>query len=294
MSVAKQEGLEKKFKLSTTIGTTNMRLFDSDGKIRKYDTPEDILKDFFKLRLQFYGRREAVMLQNIGEELLMLKNKVRFILAVISGDIKLFKRNRAERFLELKQKGYEPFPKRNITPDPVAVGGATEVDEGIHASDYEYLIAMAVGGTFTPEKVQELIAQQKKLEDEAESLGKATPKTLWLRDLDALEKELDVIDAKFEAEQKKMRCWREKKPQGERASEAAPKITAANKSHKKLELYGVATCAAMEAETTEGQEKGKKRRKEPSKIGNNSSAPPGKKVRKMRASHFNNKSSFVL
>uniref|UniRef100_A0A453T0C0 DNA topoisomerase (ATP-hydrolyzing) n=2 Tax=Aegilops tauschii subsp. strangulata TaxID=200361 RepID=A0A453T0C0_AEGTS len=193
MSVAKQEGLEKKFKLSTTIGTTNMRLFDSDGKIRKYDTPEDILKDFFKLRLQFYGRREAVMLQNIGEELLMLKNKVRFILAVISGDIKLFKRNRAERFLELKQKGYEPFPKRNITPDPVAVGGATEVDEGIHASDYEYLIAMAVGGTFTPEKVQELIAQQKKLEDEAESLGKATPKTLWLRDLDALEKELDVI-----------------------------------------------------------------------------------------------------
>uniref|UniRef100_A0A453T0C9 DNA topoisomerase (ATP-hydrolyzing) n=1 Tax=Aegilops tauschii subsp. strangulata TaxID=200361 RepID=A0A453T0C9_AEGTS len=178
MSVAKQEGLEKKFKLSTTIGTTNMRLFDSDGKIRKYDTPEDILKDFFKLRLQFYGRREAVMLQNIGEELLMLKNK--------------------------------------------------------------------------------------------------------------------VIDAKFEAEQKKMRCWREKKPQGERASEAAPKITAANKSHKKLELYGVATCAAMEAETTEGQEKGKKRRKEPSKIGNNSSAPPGKKVRKMRASHFNNKSSFVL
>ncbi|XBI13016.1 DNA topoisomerase 2-like isoform X1 [Aegilops tauschii subsp. strangulata] len=317
MSVAKQEGLEKKFKLSTTIGTTNMRLFDSDGKIRKYDTPEDILKDFFKLRLQFYGRREAVMLQNIGEELLMLKNKVRFILAVISGDIKLFKRNRAERFLELKQKGYEPFPKRNITPDPVAVGGATEVDEGIHASDYEYLIAMAVGGTFTPEKVQELIAQQKKLEDEAESLGKATPKTLWLRDLDALEKELDVIDAKFEAEQKKMRCWREKKPQGERASEAAPKITAANKSHKAsspvavrdnedevleqkerfLVAYNLDSSpkhSAMEAETTEGQEKGKKRRKEPSKIGNNSSAPPGKKVRKMRASHFNNKSSFVL
>ncbi|XP_040252810.1 uncharacterized protein [Aegilops tauschii subsp. strangulata] len=201
MSVAKQEGLEKKFKLSTTIGTTNMRLFDSDGKIRKYDTPEDILKDFFKLRLQFYGRREAVMLQNIGEELLMLKNK--------------------------------------------------------------------------------------------------------------------VIDAKFEAEQKKMRCWREKKPQGERASEAAPKITAANKSHKAsspvavrdnedevleqkerfLVAYNLDSSpkhSAMEAETTEGQEKGKKRRKEPSKIGNNSSAPPGKKVRKMRASHFNNKSSFVL
>lgn len=40
MNIAKQEGLEKKFKLTTTFGTTNMHLFDSDGKIRKYDTPE--------------------------------------------------------------------------------------------------------------------------------------------------------------------------------------------------------------------------------------------------------------
>ncbi|XBI03505.1 hypothetical protein VPH35_131912 [Triticum aestivum] len=41
MSIAKEKGLEKTFKLTTTIGTTNMRLFDSDGKIRKYDSPED-------------------------------------------------------------------------------------------------------------------------------------------------------------------------------------------------------------------------------------------------------------
>ncbi|AQK73823.1 DNA topoisomerase 2 [Zea mays] len=40
VNVAKEEGLVKKFKLTTTIGTTNMHLFDSDGKIRKYDTPE--------------------------------------------------------------------------------------------------------------------------------------------------------------------------------------------------------------------------------------------------------------
>ena len=40
MNIAKQEGLVKKFKLTTTIGTSNMHLFDSDGKIQKYDTPE--------------------------------------------------------------------------------------------------------------------------------------------------------------------------------------------------------------------------------------------------------------
>lgn len=40
MKKAMEEGLEKKFKLTTTIGTTNMHLFDKVGKIRKYDTPE--------------------------------------------------------------------------------------------------------------------------------------------------------------------------------------------------------------------------------------------------------------
>jgi DNA topoisomerase-2 len=37
---ATQEGLLKKFKLTTTISTTNMHLFDSKGVIKKYDNPE--------------------------------------------------------------------------------------------------------------------------------------------------------------------------------------------------------------------------------------------------------------
>lgn len=37
---AKQEGLLKKFKLTTTISTSNMHLFDPKGVIKKYDMPE--------------------------------------------------------------------------------------------------------------------------------------------------------------------------------------------------------------------------------------------------------------
>ncbi|KAI4988049.1 hypothetical protein ZWY2020_029679 [Hordeum vulgare] len=66
MHIAKKEGLQNKFNLKTTIGTSNMHLSDSDGKIQKYDTPEDILQEFFKLRLEYYSRRKAVMLKNIG------------------------------------------------------------------------------------------------------------------------------------------------------------------------------------------------------------------------------------
>ena len=44
----------------------------------------------------------------------MPKNKVRFILAVNSGDIVFNNKKRAELFLELKQKGYERFPNKII------------------------------------------------------------------------------------------------------------------------------------------------------------------------------------
>ncbi|XBI78676.1 hypothetical protein VPH35_088327 [Triticum aestivum] len=200
MNIAKKEGLQNKFNLETTIGTSNMHLSDSNGKIQKYDTPEDILREFFKLRLEYYSRRKEVMLNNIGKELLKPKNQVRFILAVNSGDIVFNNKKRAELFLELKQKGYERFPNKIIAAKEPFPKNKTMAKEQVdEEDDYEYLLALAIG-TLTLEKVQELVARQKKLEDELESLGKTTPEILWLRDLAALEKELDVLDAK-EAEQ---------------------------------------------------------------------------------------------
>lgn len=59
MRSAEQEGLEKRFKLTTTISTGNMVCFDLNGKIRKYANAEEILKDFYQKRLEYYGIRKA-------------------------------------------------------------------------------------------------------------------------------------------------------------------------------------------------------------------------------------------
>lgn len=143
------------------------------------------------------------MLENIGEELLKVKNKVRFIRSVISGDIVVVNRKMAELILELKKKHYRPFPKKNITAESVALGATEENDgshveaaAGVNTSDYEYLLVMAIS-TLTREKVQELITQEDKLHDKLKSLGGSDAKLLWLRDLNALEKELDVIKQFF-------------------------------------------------------------------------------------------------
>ena len=38
-------------------------LFDADGKIKRYETPEQILQEFFALRLTFYAKRKAALLK---------------------------------------------------------------------------------------------------------------------------------------------------------------------------------------------------------------------------------------
>ena len=56
---AEEEGLEKRFKMITTISTGNMVCFDLNGKIRKYASAEEILSDFYYKRLEFYGLRKV-------------------------------------------------------------------------------------------------------------------------------------------------------------------------------------------------------------------------------------------
>ena len=41
----------------------NMMLFDPSGVIKKYGGPEDILREFFDLRLDHYARRKAMLLK---------------------------------------------------------------------------------------------------------------------------------------------------------------------------------------------------------------------------------------
>jgi DNA topoisomerase-2 len=59
MRKAEQEGLEKQFKLTTTISTNNMVCFDSQNRIKRYDSPLEILREFYDLRLTYYQRRKV-------------------------------------------------------------------------------------------------------------------------------------------------------------------------------------------------------------------------------------------
>jgi DNA topoisomerase-2 len=107
----KKESVEKVFKLTSSVNVSNMVCFDVDGKIKKYTTPEAILEDFYDVRMDFYHRRKAHQLDEMNQILERLSNQARFVLAIISDELKISKRKKADIVVEMRAQGYKPIPK---------------------------------------------------------------------------------------------------------------------------------------------------------------------------------------
>ena len=56
---AEEKGLIEFFGLSNKMSTTNMMLFDFDTKIKRYESPEEVIEEFFPMRLQYYQKRKV-------------------------------------------------------------------------------------------------------------------------------------------------------------------------------------------------------------------------------------------
>lgn len=59
LAKAEDIGLLKAFKLTSSIATTNIVCFDKDGRIKKYASAEDVLREFYPLRLEYYQKRKV-------------------------------------------------------------------------------------------------------------------------------------------------------------------------------------------------------------------------------------------
>lgn len=47
-------------------------LFDKNGVIRRYESPEAILSEFFELRMEFYSRRRLLLIQVLHQSCLVM------------------------------------------------------------------------------------------------------------------------------------------------------------------------------------------------------------------------------
>merc|ERR1719191_2490474 len=109
MALADARGFDKVFKLKSSMSTTNMVLFDAEGKIQKYESALDILKDFVNLRLNVYDKRKKYLISKLTREKEILSNKARFILMVVKGELELRKRKKADLLKDLKDRKFTPW-----------------------------------------------------------------------------------------------------------------------------------------------------------------------------------------
>jgi DNA topoisomerase-2 len=76
MKIAMEKGLEERFKLSSTMTTSNMVAFDGQGRIQRYETALDIMEEFYHIRLKFYEkRRVSIVLLVLIRNMLTLYSK---------------------------------------------------------------------------------------------------------------------------------------------------------------------------------------------------------------------------
>lgn len=102
-----QGGLHKFFKLQRTISLNNMVLFDSKGCLRRYESPLEILKEFYGMRSQYYVKRKAYIVDMLGAESGKLDNIARFIVEKIEGKIKVENLRKKDLISLLAEKGYD-------------------------------------------------------------------------------------------------------------------------------------------------------------------------------------------
>jgi DNA topoisomerase-2 len=160
-------GLEKQFKLFTTNNTTNMHLFDSHDKLKKYEKVQEIIDDYFVTRIELYQKRKDYLIGALTQDLMVLSNKSRYITELLEGSVDLRRKKKEEVIQMLKDKKY------NIV---------NQDDE------YKYLVKLPMDSV-TEENVARLNKEHADKVAELEYVKTTSTSQMWLKELDVLEKE---------------------------------------------------------------------------------------------------------
>ncbi|XP_051522968.1 DNA topoisomerase 2-alpha-like isoform X2 [Myxocyprinus asiaticus] len=198
---AEATGLHKVFKLQNLLTCNSMVLFDHVGSLKKYESVQVVLKDFFELRMKYYVLRKDWLLGMLGAENARLSNQARFILEKIQGKLVIENKPKKELIRMLQQMGYDSDPvkawKQAQEKEAEEDDGDDdkEQEEETSGPDYNYLLSMPMW-FLTKEKKDELCRQRDEKLVELNTLKRKAPADLWREDLAAFTEELERVEQK--------------------------------------------------------------------------------------------------
>ena len=170
-------GVEQHLRLSTTISTTNMHLFDTQGKLRKFANIDDILEAYYPERLAIYGKRKEHVLAELEAQHVLLSGRSRFIEEVLADTVDLRRKTSAQVEDLLQKRKY------------VRIDG-----------DYKYLTKMTMDAV-TQDNRDHLLKQLATNREEIRALKAQTLEDLWRNDLAIFLREYERVVAERTKEQ---------------------------------------------------------------------------------------------
>uniref|UniRef100_A0A3B3QKM3 DNA topoisomerase 2 n=1 Tax=Paramormyrops kingsleyae TaxID=1676925 RepID=A0A3B3QKM3_9TELE len=195
---AEAAGLHKVFKLQTPMTCHSMVLFDHVSGLKKYETVQDILKDFFELRLKYYVLRKDWLVGMLEAEGCKFSNQARFILEKIQGTLVIENKPKKELIRMLQEMGFDSDPVKSWKQAQEKVDesseGEEEKEQDTSGPDYNYLLNMPMW-YLTKEKKEELCKQRDAKLTELNTLKRKSPSDLWKEDLATFTEELDRVEA---------------------------------------------------------------------------------------------------
>lgn len=216
MAKSLQIGLLERFKLVSSISLSNMVAFDPLGRIKKYEDPNDILRDFYFVRLEYYQKRKDFMTNDLQNQLVKLSEQARFIKMIIDKEFTVSNRKRKELVEKLVELKFAQFDKKGnqvramsaplfvdeaeelLEEEEEEIGDVSQINarsvtdledkELEHVPDniysnYDYLLGMSLW-SLTRERYEKLLQQKGDKETELNELLRRSAKDLWNEDLD--------------------------------------------------------------------------------------------------------------
>lgn len=183
----KKKEIYTKLKLVSRISINNMWLYNYNGIIKKYTSPQDILCEFYQVRLDMYTKRKNWLKNKIHNELDILQYKMKFIQYVLDGKITVFKQKKSviiDKLIELK------FPKLITRISKSKKDKEDDEDNDINDDSqeedsnksYEYITSMPLF-SLTDEKINELQDKLDNKQQELVQIESTSEKDQWKLEL---------------------------------------------------------------------------------------------------------------
>jgi len=167
-------GVEKLLKLFTTVSTTNMHMFNAECKLHKYATVQEIIDEFYGIRLTTYQKRKNYLVADMEKKLVKLSNRARYIQETLKGTIDL-RRKTGEQVTAL----------------------LTDMKFALYDGDFKYLVKMPMDSV-TQENVASIMKEKEDTEMELANLKAMTLEKMWSVELEQLDQQYDLYKKKRE------------------------------------------------------------------------------------------------